>query len=458
MKRNKYTTILLMSILTLLSLNSCDEYLDIDPKGQRLLKTVDDYNLWLNNQKLQESAMKGLIYLSDHYDMPEITDVWDKFQDLAYNWQQQLSDEPHTNSPIWGEVYSHIYYYNAVINDVNDATGGTDEERQSLRAEALLGRSFLYLGLTNLYGKVYNEATADQDLAVPFVTSVDVTDDTPDRSTVQEMYDHIIADINEAIPYLPLDNSTNRYRGSVAAAYGVLARTYFYMGKYSLAAENAQLALDNGPNVIAMQNVEEMSELLTRSDAIYAREASGSVIIGVLPPLDFMKKFDTNDQRLPFHYSGLEDFNFESRGIVKYEWHSTIINMKFYPNWGISVAEMRLIMAEAAARAGDTTTACDQLDLIRSKRFLPENYDEFRSTDAEEVLERILQERELELPFHGVRWFDMRRLAAEGRMPTVNRYDGQGSVISTLEPNSDRYVLQIPLEVMDYNPGWEQNP
>lgn len=458
MKRNKYTTTLLMLTLGLFIFSSCDDYLDIAPKGQRLLETVDDYNLWLNTRMLQTSGMFEVIYLSDHRDMPEITDVWDAVSELTYNWQPQLSDEPHTNSPIWGEVYSHIYYYNAVINDVRDATGGTDEERNSLRAEALLGRSFLYLGLTNLYGKVYNEATAGQDLAVPYVTSIDVTDDTPDRSTVQKMYDHIIADINEAIPDLPLDNSANRYRGSVAAAYGVLARTYFYMGEYSLAAENAQLALDNGPNTIALLNEEEMSDLLVRSDAIYARHASNRSILDVLPTLDFLRKFDTNDQRLAFYYEGLGDYSFNVRGAVNFSWHSVISGFQFYPNWGISVSEMRLIIAEAAARAGDTTTACDQLHLIRSKRFSSEDYEEFRSTDADEVLDEVLLEREFELSFHGVRWFDMRRLAAEGRMPTVNRYDGRGSVISTLEPNSDRYVLQIPYEVMDYNLEWEQNP
>ncbi|MNR20637.1 hypothetical protein D3C85_1374900 [compost metagenome] len=84
--------------------------------------------------------------------------------------------------------------------------------------------------LVNLYGKLYNPTTASKDLAVPFVTSVDVTDEIPGRSTVQEIYDHIINDINTALANLPVDNNSNRFRGSVAGAHGVLAKTYLYMG------------------------------------------------------------------------------------------------------------------------------------------------------------------------------------------------------------------------------------
>jgi hypothetical protein len=78
---------------------------------------------------------------------------------------------------------------------------------------------------------------------VPFVTSHDLNDATPPRESVKEIYDHIISDLTTAIPNLPANNGQNRFRGSKAAGYGVLARTYQYMGNSVKAAENAQLAL-----------------------------------------------------------------------------------------------------------------------------------------------------------------------------------------------------------------------
>ncbi len=457
MKKNIYIYPLL-TIFFLLVLVSCDKYLDVEPKGKRLLKTVEDYNLWLNEQSLHQSAIYGLTYFSDLRDLPTIDNDWDNTTELEYTWQDQLANDPLNSSPIWAASYTNIYYYNAVIDGIDGATEGTDDERNSLKAEALLGRALKYLELTNLYGKVYNEATASEDLAVPFVTSIDILDEIPNRSTVQEMYDYIIKDLNDAIPYLPADNSANRFRGSVSAAYGVLARTYLYMGNYSLAAENAQLALDNGPNEIFKDAIGAIKDLKIRPDAILSRVGGSGYFSAIIPTLDFLKLHDVMDQRLPVHYKKLGDYSFTTRGTTTYSPYGSTSRTTSYPNWGVDVAEMNLIIAEAAARENDLGTACDQLDLLRSKRFLPEDYVKFESTDQEEILEKILLERVLEFPFCGLRWFDMRRLAAEGRMPTVYRYDALGNIIATLEPNSDRYVLQIPMQVISYNQDWDQNP
>ncbi|WP_111307057.1 RagB/SusD family nutrient uptake outer membrane protein [Confluentibacter sediminis] len=441
---------------------SCDDYLGIEPKGQRLLESTEDYNLWLDSERLHESAIYELNYFSDVTDLPTIDDLWENVSERAYTWQPQLTNEPLDSSPIWAYSYGNMYYYNAVINEVLESIGGTENERLSLRAEALLGRSLIYLNLVNLYGKVYNETTASQDLSVPFVTSIDVTDETPQRSTVQQIYNHIISDLEEAIPNLPLDNSGNRFRGSVAAAYGVLARAYLYMGKYDLASQNAQLALDNGPNEILMKLPGQVIDYKTRPDIILARKGGGFYFSTIIPTLDLLQSFDVDDQRLKLNYKGLSSlpypYTFTTRGQITYEPHGLLSGAKDYPNWGIDVAEMNLIIAEAAARSGDTSTACDQLDLLRSKRFLAADYVRFDSTDPEEVLEKVLQERIFEFPFVGLRWYDMRRLAAEGRMSTVYRYDGLGNIIATLEPDNDRYTLQIPMQIMSYNDDWEQNP
>lgn len=69
-----------------------------------------------------------------------------------------------------------------------------------------------------------------------------------------------------------------------------------------------------------------------------------------------------------------------------------------------------------------------------------------------------IKERAFELAYNGLRWFDMRRLDKEGMMETVHRYDADGNIIATLEPDSPKYTLQIPFEVMEYHSDWQQNP
>ena len=128
-----------------------------------------------------------------------------------------------------------------------------------------------------------------------------------------------------------------------------------------------------------------------------------------------------------------------------------------FPNWGTSVAEMRLIIAEAAARANDLPAALQQLDLVRKYRFKSADYRIYQSNNQEAVLSKVLAERTFEFPYNGMRWFDMRRLDTESRMATVNRYDGTNAVMASLPPHSNKYTLQIPLQVMYFNPGWPQN-
>ncbi len=438
---------------------SCDRYLDVQPKGVQVLETVTDYDLWLNSFHLETSLSNDLNLLADNVDNLSVSNPPENYNDRVYTWASQFSEDMKESPRLWDNFYKRVYYFNTVIQEIDDATGGTEEQKKSLKAEALLGRAFEYLYLVNLYGKAYNTNTADEDLAVPFVTSNDLSTPTPYRGTVQEIYDNIITDINMSISDLPQDNTKNRFRGGVAAAYSVLARTYLYMGNYSQAAQNAQLALDNGSDTIVdYSSMIEMDipNLMISPDAIYSRYSSLHDYI-ISPTLTFLKTFDTTDLRLQFYYSGLGDYSFIMREQTKYRSYGVLYNND-YPNWGTSVAEMRLILAEAAARANELSTACDELDLVRKCRFPSDTYVKFESDVQEEVLQKVLNERTFEFAFNGMRWFDMRRLDAEGRMPVINRYDGSESVVATLSPGSNKYTLQIPLQVLYFNPDWPQNP
>ncbi|HEY8389094.1 MAG TPA: RagB/SusD family nutrient uptake outer membrane protein, partial [Parasegetibacter sp.] len=318
-----------------------------------------------------------------------------------------------------------------------------------------LGRALEYFYLVNEYGKPYDSVTADRDLAVPFVTSNDVSQIVPDRSTVQEIYDHIISDLNAAIPYLPNDNSANRFRGSKAAAYSMLARVYFYARNYTEARKNAELALESTRAVMIDYNgTMPTSDLLSiRADVIYGRMALGTLT----PTLDYLRSFAPGDHRIrKWHYS-TEGYAFNTRGATFFM-PAYVTPALVYVNMGTSVQEMKLIVAEAAARSNDLDVALEQLDEVRQARIATACYVPFQSSDKDAVLAEVLKERYHELGYVGLRWFDMRRLDKENRMSAVNRYDGQGNIIATLEPHSDRYTLQIPTQVISFNPGMKQNP
>src|SRR5207244_3233298 len=153
-------------------------------------------------------------YFGDNTDVPTISTPPQQAAELMYTWAPQFSTDLAAAPIFWGECYAKINQYNTVVLGIDAATNGTRAQKESLKAEALLGRALEYFNLVNLYGKPYDSTTAAKDPAVPWITSNDVTQVVPARSTVQEIYDHMIGDINAAIPYLPLDNSANRLRGS----------------------------------------------------------------------------------------------------------------------------------------------------------------------------------------------------------------------------------------------------
>lgn len=461
MKRTIQNKWLLVPALLICLCTSCDKYLDVQPKGKRLLKTAGDYDLWLNNtSSLAYAIPNELNLLDDIMDVYNIKTPVSGTNDWIYTWSQQYATDPGTAPVIWKDFYETIYYFNTVIEGVDGATDGTEQKKKSMKAEALLGRAFSYLYLVNLYGKAYNESTAGTDLCVPFVTSSDLNTPTPPRSSVKQLYNFIIADLNAALPDLPKDNSNNRFRGALAGAYSVLARTYLYMGDFVNAARNAQLALDSGQTDVldyaAMPSAAGISNLITRPGTIYAR-LQKTTYTQYTPTLAFLKSINTKDLRLAYYYLYTNDYSFNKRGEAIH-FGMGVAYSNAFPNCGTSAEEMRLILAECAARNGDLPKAINELHLLRKARFKAADYQKFESTDKETVLRRILQERTFEFVFNGMRWFDMRRLDAEGRMPEVARYDGQNNIIARLPPHSKKYLLQIPIQVMYFNPDWPQNP
>ncbi|NSL85893.1 RagB/SusD family nutrient uptake outer membrane protein [Chitinophaga sp. Mgbs1] len=434
---------------------SCKKYLDVPPKGKVILTNVSDYDLFLNSQTLTASGARELNLLSDESDAPAMPQVPDRPEDLVYLWTSQYTNDTKIDPLFWGRHYANIYRFNAVLTGIELAGNGTVESKKRIRSEALLGRAFEYLYLVNLYAKPYNAATAATDLATPFVTSTDLSAQTPPRSTVADIYNRIITDINEALPGLPANNAGSRFRGSVAAGYSVLARTYLYMGRYSDAAKYAALALGDKPvplidyNTLASGKV--IPGMAQRAVEIYARYSTNASYTEI-PTLDFLKKFDTSDLRLRFFYTKLEDFSFKKRGISLFDPNAAVVQ-----SYGTSVEEMKLIIAEAAARSGDIPKALEQLDDIRRCRIRKDKWAALTAGNKEEALQLVIRERGFELAFRGFRWIDMRRLNAEGKMPTVYRYGADNAIRATLAPKSPRYTLQIPLSVLSFNPEMPMN-
>lgn len=453
MKKFKYIAAQLLFCCMVFS--GCDKYLDVEPKGKQLLKTTNDFDLWLNASIFTtEISTPYLDYMTDNMDYLSVNTPPVTLADFVYTWQPQFTSDAAAPAYLWADHYQRISLYNTVLLGIDAAEGGTASQKNSIKAEALLGRAFSYFYLVNEYAKPYDAATAATDLAVPFVTSDNVSQKAPPRTTIAEIYRHILDDINAAIPNLPDDNSGARFRGSKAAAYSVLARVYLYRREYSEALRNAELALANTRATMidytTPASFPTNQNVVSHPDAIYGK---GYAAVGIPIALDFKASFASNDVRRTILYSS---WTSTARGVTAF--YAAAVTPTFQlTNSGTTVQEMRLIAAECAARANNLTDALNHLNIVRRARYTGTSRD-FSSTDQNIVFTEVLAERRRELPFHSLRWFDMRRFDTENSMPAVIRTNAQNTVLATLDPHSPRYTLQIPIQVTAFNPDMPQNP
>ena len=93
---------MLLSVL----LSSCDKYLDVKPKGKRLLETTADFDTWLNNSySIANGIPNELNQLDDNLDIYNIKVPATTVNDWIYIWRKQYADESTPPPVIWKDFY-----------------------------------------------------------------------------------------------------------------------------------------------------------------------------------------------------------------------------------------------------------------------------------------------------------------------------------------------------------------
>ncbi len=133
------------------------------------------------------------------------------------------------------------------------------------------------------------------------------------------------------------------------------------------------------------------------------------------------------------------------------------------------LSEIYLNYAEAEAELGQTATALTYLNKIRERAGMPD----IASGGGSDLIQKIQQERRIELCFEGHRFFDLRRwgIADQGAAgnalgiiitPTINpqntTFSYQVDTIQTRVWLPSFYFYPIPRSEIQANPNLTQNP
>lgn len=456
----------------MVAITSCsNDFLEVIPKGKLIAEKAVDYDLMFYNLALvnmrgtNAQVPLGAEFLA--FD-PNFSGTDPRTQRL-YRWEG-LVYEPEQNAGELENTMENLYIYNKIINEVPNATEGTEEEKLSLQAEALAGRAWTYFLLINYYGMPYNEETSSTDQGFPIIDEADLIAGDFRRATVKEVYDFMINDLKTAIPNLP-DFVESRFRFTEAAGKAMLGKIYTFMGKFEEAKPLLDDALANmgdmGIDVRLLDYNEGYSSQRVDTDpeSLYGKQFNNSWAntaneFAVKPQV--MALYDTIDFRFQYTYSSTENATGKT-----YPVEGTFRKVTGNGNtfFGVRVPEIYLLDAEAKCRTNDLTGAVEILEDFRAHRMPFEYADvpEDIANDRIELLKFIFEERLREFAALGYYWFDMRRLtvdpdiASPASSYTHMVYNADGSVKSEYQLTKERLVLRFPKTVMDQNPNLINN-
>jgi len=486
---NKYTILSIIIVLGL-STSSCKkDFLNIIPQGKQVASSTEDYRKLLNNKRLfvydyaggwqgqvlmgdDVAAEGGLFNSATPISQKAFTWADDIFQSGEIDWTQQL----------W---LDNLYIINKVINEVGESTGGTEQQKNTVLAEAYATRAWLYFQFVNFFGKSYVKASAATDPAFPIIKTADVTVKNFTRASVQEVYDFIETDFRSAIAALPV-TSESAIHFNRAAAKGLLAKVYLFSGRNTEAlqlfneafADNASSATParlydynaefapggkfdpvttSGPSNSPGINYLDVTEAIV-AKSFYNTSNNGNGYGNdfiVLSPKT-AALFNPADLRLNFYAAQFpyQEPNPSGR-LAK-------IGVTF-SKFGLQISELYLLRAECKARLNDLSGAVADLLSLRSAR-MPAAVAAIPAADAATqgtLLSFIFDEREREFAAEGYRWFDMRREAVDPlfapKTYTHLVYDNNGAS-TTYTLKKERLTMRLPYYLTISNPEMPNNP
>lgn len=394
----------------------------------------------------------------------------------VYGWYSRLVNLQVTiNQADTGNYQPWRYYYRIVraANRVIEALGGNDivpegEAQQAFMGQAKALRAYGYFYLSQYFSREYEPS---REILPIYIENTFIAEP---KSTTAEVYELMIADLNEAIELLEgYDRGTNKHHINQDVAKGLLA--YVYASQNT--PESNQLAKDLTDEIIASGY-----PLTTAAQAAFP--GAGSGFNDVTTP-SWMWGVDlTTDQGLGLiSWWGQVDYytySYASAGdrksmdsnlfalipandVRKNQFPANFLHMptnKFFAPGRqpggqgaietdlvyMRIDEFYLLNAEMAAKIGDEPAARTRLTALLSNRIPNTSY--VNSLSGQALLNEIYLQTRIELWGEGKTYLAMKR-----NQKTITR--GSNHVFQpgvTIPYNDERLTFKIPLQELQDNP------
>ncbi|MDJ1472514.1 RagB/SusD family nutrient uptake outer membrane protein [Cytophagaceae bacterium DM2B3-1] len=429
-----------------LSLNSCKDFLDVQPQS-----SVSDDQTIVDEasaktatrgmyRQLASDSYYGSLFQSIGY-LSGDNIVWTGSQSIIQDFiNHDVKSDNGNIATVWSGIYETINRANHIIAKVPLVTDDsfTEAERNALLGEAYFVRGLCYFDLARTWGGV-------QIVLTPTVSATDKNGIK--RSSLADTYAQVLADLTKAETLLT--NTTNRYRATQKTARALLARYYLYQENWAQAEAYADKVIgDTDYELVKPYSAFFSNQAVATKESVFELAYSSTYTNGHRtywqPPANGgTRQWAPNTTFI----SLVSDENVggnRSALIAKTTAGLWYGNMYYRspatdPAFVIRIAELYLIRSEARAHQDKLADALDDLNAIRDRAGLSDS----PAQTQEEILLAIENERRLEFAFEPHRWFDLVR---------THRVEAVLGVT-----NTNKYVLPIPITEVTVDESLEQN-
>ncbi len=373
----------------------------------------------------------------------------------------------------WKMPYVSLARINDILSVVDNLNikEGEESTYNDLIGQLHAMRGLLHFDLARTFAQIptalHSGITMNsENSGIPLANSKFPVDYRPTRATLQETYNFIIDEFDEAIRLLKNDPTVQESYGyfNVISAKAIKAKVLLYLGNYpeakSLAIETINQMEDAGYRLASREEYpgmwsqtaqpEYLLEFITTLNYNGQRNS-----IGYYSDPEGYGEFGLTESFVSFMESGPDDIrneayelkvndNGQGEGYYPVKYPGRLGSLYVNNPRVIRVAEVYLIAAEAALHNDEPGVAAQYINTLRKERI--EGY-----TDVVSVsLEDILNERRRELFAEGERSFDVWR----NKLSLVNPDYSNEPV------NYDNYrtIMAIPQRETDISAGLKQNP
>jgi hypothetical protein len=436
----KTKNIFIMSLALFLSAG-CEGMLDDKPNKSIVVpSTLQDLRSLMDNHNTINTSPPALIMATDEFiTTDQGFNSYIQWQQRAYTFQRILL-EADDFLVDWWQPYQQVLTANIALEQIQkiERSPTNSGEWDEVYGSALFLKAWAYYGLVSTFAEPYSVISgpsAALGIAPKYTSNIN---EKVSRLTLEESYGMILDLLGSSIEFLP-ETVSVKTRPSKAAGHSLLSRIYLAISDYEKALIHADQALGFSDVLMdynALDGIQLYSFPLFNEEVIYYAVLSNTNITSsqltyVEPGL--LASYSSNDLRKSLFFKrGVNDLrNF----FGSYSGSNLMFS-------GLSTNELLLTKAECEARRNNFSLAAEVLDGLLQKRYVTGTF-EMPEISNENLLSYILDEREKELVFRGIRWTDLRRLNKEPGFEKTLTRTVNGETYNLL-PNDPRWVYEIP--------------